>query len=155
MSYIFFVAPTDADVGLTSVCLGLVRAMDQVGVSVGFCKPIEQRSAQDKGPERSTTLLNAIMGLNPAQPLEFEYAQQKMEKHLDDQLMEEVIKVCECSNKDYDVMVVEGLAPSAHDNFIMKLNVQIARTLNSDVILVAVPGEATKGSLNNERLNNE
>ncbi|MEO0442267.1 MAG: phosphate acetyltransferase [Pseudomonadota bacterium] len=149
MSYIFFVAPTGAGVGLTSVCLGLVRAMDQVGVSVGFCKPIEQRNAQDKGPERSTTLLNAIMGLKPAKPLSFEYAQQKMENRLSDQLMEEVIQIYEQSNKHYDVMVVEGLTPSAQDNFIMKLNVHIARTLNSDVILVSAQAGAASERFNN------
>ncbi len=149
MSYIFFVAPTNAGVGLTSVCLGLVRAMDQVGVSVGFCKPIEQSNTQDKGPERSTTLLNAIMGFNPAKPLSFEYAQQKMERRLGDQLMEEVIQVYEQSNNHYDVMIVEGLAPTAQDNFIMKLNVHIARTLTSDVILVSARGSITKEHLNN------
>ncbi len=153
MAYIYFVAPTGPSVGLTSVCLGLVRAMDQVGVRVGFCKPIEQRNASEadpyKGPERSTTLLNSIMGIQPAKPLLLEYAQQKMEQHLDDQLMEEIIEVFEESSKDCDVMIVEGLAPTAQDNFIMKLNVQMARTFNCDVILVGAQGEATTERLNN------
>src|SRR5690554_7139867 len=43
-----FVAPTGLNSGLTSICLGLVRALDSVGLRVGFCKPVSQpREAGD------------------------------------------------------------------------------------------------------------
>ncbi|MEM9102700.1 MAG: phosphate acetyltransferase [Pseudomonadota bacterium] len=159
MAYVYFMSPAGPSVGLTSVCLGLVRALDQVGVSVGFCKPIEQRanlrsessethSEQYQGPERSTHLLKQIMALEPAEPIGFETAQQQMENKQADQLMEQVIEVFEKSNKDYDVMIVEGLAPTVQDNFIMKLNVLMARTLNADVILVSAKGQASLERLN-------
>ncbi len=44
MTKIFFIAPTAINSGLTSVCLGLVRAFDTIGLRVGFFKPISQSS---------------------------------------------------------------------------------------------------------------
>ena len=37
------VAPAGRQVGLTTVCLGLVRALDRQGVRVAFAKPIAAR----------------------------------------------------------------------------------------------------------------
>lgn len=37
-----YIAPTSMNSGLTSVCLGLLRALERVGVSVGFYKPFRQ-----------------------------------------------------------------------------------------------------------------
>ncbi|HXP95286.1 MAG TPA: AAA family ATPase, partial [Telmatospirillum sp.] len=38
----FFLAPMAQDVGLTSMALGLVRALQRDGINVGFVKPISQ-----------------------------------------------------------------------------------------------------------------
>ena len=38
----FFIAPTGFGVGLTSISLGLVRALQRAGLKVGFFKPIAQ-----------------------------------------------------------------------------------------------------------------
>lgn len=148
MPHNYFLAPTGPGVGLTSVCLGLTRALDQIGVRVGFCKPISQIPNTQNGPERSTTIVNQTMGATPAQPLELEYAQQKIEQGLDDQLMEEVIQVYQNSSENYDVMIVEGLAPTAQDNYISRLNLQMARALNCDIILVASQLDYTDAQLN-------
>lgn len=149
MAHTYFLAPTGPGVGLTSVCLGVTRALDQVGVRVGFCKPISQiPPLQSGGPERSTAIINRIMGATPAEPLALEYAQQKVEQGLVDQLMEEVIQVYQNSAENYDVMIVEGLAPTAQDNYISRLNIQMSRALNSDVILVA-----SQQNYNDEQLN--
>lgn len=59
----FFVAPTTSGTGLTSVCLGLVRSFDQIGVRVAFFKPIAQIYGGDTGLERSTHLIRATVGL--------------------------------------------------------------------------------------------
>ncbi len=39
---LFIAPPTSLDSGLTSVCLGLLRALEREGVSVGFYKPFSQ-----------------------------------------------------------------------------------------------------------------
>ncbi|WP_108124693.1 phosphate acetyltransferase [Saccharospirillum mangrovi] len=136
MQHSFFVTATGTGTGLTSVCLGLVRALEQRGVKVAFCKPIAQTQNRDAGPERSTHLIKATLGLEPAQPLSLGYAQQQLAQNRTDALMEEVIQVFQQSAGDADVVIVEGLVPVADESYIGKLNVNLARALDADVILV-------------------
>ena len=42
----YYLAPTQPDVGLTSVSLGLLRALQRRGLKVAFCKPITKRTAE-------------------------------------------------------------------------------------------------------------
>lgn len=136
MQHSFFVTATGTGTGLTSVCLGLVRALEQRGVKVGFCKPIAQHQARESGPERSTHLIKATLGLDPAQPLTLAYAQQQLAANQTDALMEEVIQIYQQSAADADVVIVEGLVPAADESYIGKLNVNLARALDADIILV-------------------
>ena len=45
----FFIAPTGFGVGLTSISLGLVGALERSGLKVGFFKPIAQPHPGDTG----------------------------------------------------------------------------------------------------------
>lgn len=137
MQHSFFVTATGTGTGLTSVCLGLVRALEQRGVKVAFCKPIAQTQGRENGPERSTHLVKATLGLEPAQPLTLAYAQQQLAENRTDALMEEVIQIYQQSAGDADVVIVEGLVPVADESYIGKLNVNMARALDADVILVS------------------
>ena len=40
MTTAILVVPTEQRVGLTTVALGLVHALDREGIPVGFCKPV-------------------------------------------------------------------------------------------------------------------
>lgn len=53
MAKSLFIAPTSMGSGLTSVCLGLLRAMERVGISVGFYKPFCQ-SVNQENPNTTT-----------------------------------------------------------------------------------------------------
>ena len=64
----FFVAPTGFGVGLTSISLGLIRALQRTGLRVHFLKPIAQPHPGDMGPERSTELISRTLGLTPPSP---------------------------------------------------------------------------------------
>lgn len=148
MQHSFFVAPTGSGTGLTSICLGLVRALNHKGIKVAFCKPISQVAAQDTGPERSTHMISQIVGLRPASPLSLSYAQQQLALGRDDELMEEIISLYQSSAQDADVVIVEGLVPVANENYIAKLNVLLAKSLNSSVIFVASKNEYSNAQLN-------
>ena len=63
--YTLFLAPSGSDVGLTTMTLGLVRALDVRGVRVAFCKPIGQSFHHDDGPERSTHFIRSTTQLTP------------------------------------------------------------------------------------------
>ncbi|MCH8551432.1 MAG: phosphate acetyltransferase [Natronospirillum sp.] len=151
MQNAFFLAPTGAGTGLTSVTLGLIRAMERLGVRVAFCKPIAQIHEGDDGPERSTLLAEQILGMQPAQPLDLQYAQHQLTLGQKDQLMEEVIQVYQQSASDADLVIVEGLVPTANENYLSRLNIEMAKALGAPVILVSAKNEIRSDELN-ERL---
>ena len=62
MSHRLLVVPTGHGVGVTSVCLGIVRALDQLGVRYGFVRPI---SDADDGEDRSNALVRLTGTVNP------------------------------------------------------------------------------------------
>lgn len=148
MQHTFFMTAIGAGTGLTSVCLGLVRALDQLGIRVAFCKPIAQRYGTDPGPERSTHLINATLGLHPAAPISLATAQQALSQNKTDDLMEDVIQLFQQSAGEADVVIVEGLVPLGDENYIGKLNVNMARALDADVILVAAKNAESTAQLN-------
>src|SRR5690606_40171052 len=89
----FFIAPTDFGVGLTSISLGLVRALERDGLKVGFFKPIAQPHPGDEGPERSTELIARTLGLTPPKPLALAHVERMLgDGHLDE-LLEEIISL--------------------------------------------------------------
>ncbi|MFY0665376.1 MAG: phosphate acetyltransferase [Natronospirillum sp.] len=143
----FFLAPTGAGAGLTSVSLGLIRAMDRLGVRVAFCKPIAQIHGGD-GIERSTHLIQQTTGLQAATPLSLSYAQQQLAMGNRDKLMEEVIQIYQLSAQDADLVIVEGLVPLPNENYLTRLNIEIAKALDSWVILVAAKNELRSTELN-------
>lgn len=148
MKYTYFVSATSAGVGLTSVCLGLVRALEQLGVRVAFSKPIAQQSDLDNGPERSTHLINATLGLTPAKPVTLTYAQQQLALGQTDKLMEEIISITQTSGEEADILIVEGLVPVVDENYIAELNRNMAKALDADVILVSAKNNDSTAQLN-------
>ena len=135
MPHTLYLAPCGAKVGLTSVALGLVRALDNRGVRVAFCKPIGQPHAKSTGPERSTHFVRATTSLRPALPLSLEEAERLISSDRSDELMERVMRDFHESASDADVVVVEGLAHSTDMPLGATLNVQLVRTLSAQVIL--------------------
>ena len=137
----FFLAPTRYGVGLTSVSLGLVRALDSLGLRVKFFKPIAQLHLGDKGPERSTKLVQRIMDHEPATPITSYHAEDLLGDNKGDVLMEEIVALFDHASKGAEVMVVEGLVPTRQMPYANRLNSDMAKTLNAEIILVTEPGE--------------
>ena len=133
---ILFLAPSGSEVGLTTIALGLVRALDARGVRVGFCKPIGQRVAHDDGPERSTLFIRSTTTLQPADPIYPAEAAQLISSGETEQLLEKVIAKFHESRADADVMVVEGIVHSPEWPTAAAINKKLARALSANVILV-------------------
>ena len=53
MSRTVLVAPTEPGVGLTAVCLGLIHALQESGVDVGYYKPLAQPRAHGRRDGRT------------------------------------------------------------------------------------------------------
>jgi phosphate acetyltransferase len=149
MTHSFYLAPVGMGTGLTSACLGLVRALDRLGVRVAFLKPVAQSFGNDC-VERSNQLINATIGLQPIAPLSLQYAKQLLAKGDTDRLLEEIVKIYQQSAETADVVVIEGLVPVNGENYIDKINQQIAQALNSDVVLVAAQNGKPLSDLNQQ-----
>ena len=62
MKHAYFLSPSGQGAGLTTVALGVARALQRRGVSVAFFKPIAQPHPDDDARERSD--LYAEVALN-------------------------------------------------------------------------------------------
>ncbi len=137
----FFLAPTRYGVGLTSVTLGLVRALDNLGLRVKFFKPIAQLHVGDTGPERSTKLVQRIMDHEPPTPISSHRAEDLLGDNKGDVLMEEIVALFNDASGDAEVIVVEGLVPTRNMPYANRLNSDMAKSLNAEVILVSEAGD--------------
>lgn len=150
-----FIAPTSMDSGLTSVCLGLLRALERVGVSVGFYKPFSQsvhqgESQHNDGKDASVAFVRARSALEPPPPMSLKEAQQLLNKGKSDLLMETIVGEYQKVAKTVDVVIIEGLVPDRSEAYIARLNVELARNLGSEVVLVSTPKNATARELDEE-----
>lgn len=147
MTKALFISPTAESSGLTSVCLGIVRALDNLGIRVTFFKPVTQSVRYGKGVDRSIHFIKAKTQINPCTPIEYEQAQYLMSQKKGDELQEQIIAAfTECSSHA-DVVIIEGLVPEQSSQYATTINVETARNLNADVILVASPGQMTPSEL--------
>src|SRR6516165_7952260 len=150
MKHAFFLAPAGIDVGLTTIALGLVSALDQRGVRVAFFKPIAQRREGDTGPERSTHFIRATTNLRTADPIPLPKATKTIAEQGLDALMGDVIAAYHESTGSADVVVVEGLLPAAGDHYLGLVSQELVKTLNAQVILVASRADRTTAQIDNQ-----
>lgn len=143
----YFLAPTGFGVGLTSASLGLVAALQRSGLKVGFFKPIAQPHAGDLGPERSSELIARTHSLNSPRPLPLARVEQMLGDGHQDELMEEIISLYHEAAADKDVMVVEGMVPTRQVSYAARVNQDLAKSLDADVILVSAPDSETIAEL--------
>lgn len=140
MARTIMLVPVGFGVGLTSVSMGIVHALERHGTKVNFFKPVAQPSHGDTGPERSS----AIIGKNPnvKPPLSFTqaYVAHLVSSDKADTLLEEIVERANQAQADNDVLVIEGLVPTKKQQYSSRLNNQIAKALDAEVIFVTSPG---------------
>jgi len=141
MPHTFYLVPSGGGVGLTSLALGLVRALDNRGIRVAFFKPIGQPVGHDTGPERSTYFIRRLSPLTPATPISLEEAGRMILARRTDELLERVMRDFHASAGNADVVVVEGLV-EMHDSLSASdLNLQLVQTLSAQVIVAGSLGQ--------------
>ncbi|MBV7316864.1 phosphate acetyltransferase [Shewanella sp. NIFS-20-20] len=141
--------PIGTGVGLTSVSLGMVRALERHGVKVQFFKPISQLRSHDTGPERSTTILSKSPTVNPLEPFDMEHAEALIRGDEQDILMEQIIaRASECA-ANTETLIVEALVQTRSHSFADDVNYTMAKALDADVIFVATPGNDSPTALMN------
>ncbi|MCC6135257.1 MAG: phosphate acetyltransferase [Candidatus Contendobacter sp.] len=143
MATAILVVPTEQRVGLTTVALGLVHALDREGIPVGFCKPISQPHASDTGPERSTRLARIVTSINPPEPILVAEAESLLGHDKENVLLEEIISRYEQAAQNASVVIVEGLVDTEEQPYGTHLNAKMAQGLDAKIIIVAAPGRDT------------
>lgn len=137
MSRTIMLIPTGTSVGLTSVSLGVIRAMEQKGVSLSVFKPIAQpRNGGENTPDQTTSIVRASSSIPAAKPLKMSYVESLLSNNQQDVLMEQIIANYHTNSKDAEVILVEGLVPTRKHQFAQALNYEIAKTLNAEIVFV-------------------
>ncbi len=140
MANSFFIAPTALNSGLTSVSLGLVRALDKMGIRVGFFKPVAPVEGDDGQSDSSVHFARSISGQESPEPMTLTEAQRYLSRGDKGLLMEKIVEKYQSLTEFCDVVIVEGLVPDRNEPYTVRLNIDIANNLDSEVILVAAPG---------------
>ena len=128
------VVPAGRSVGLGTVCLGLVRALDRQGVRVAFVKPIAVR-----GEDRLVSLMKLGAHLNPPDPLSREQVEELLAAGDDQTLMEQVVAICNKASDGADVLVAEGMVPEPGMVFSARVNALMKKALDADLVPVGSP----------------
>jgi len=128
--------PTGTSVGLTSVSLGVIRAMERKGVRLSVFKPIAQPRAGGDSPDQTTTIIRKNSSIPAAVPLAMGRVESLLGSNQQDVLMEEIIANYHENTKDAEVVLVEGLVPTRKHQFASALNYEIAKTLNAEIVFV-------------------
>lgn len=140
MSHTLFLAPIGSSVGLTTVALGVLRALDSRGVRVAFFKPIGQVQGRDNTVERSTHFVRQTTALEPTPPLPLDEAERLIVSHRSDELMSRVVADYHRSARDADIVVVEGLVHTPDSPLEVEINARMIETLSAELILVGAVG---------------
>ncbi|WP_350304368.1 phosphate acetyltransferase [Photorhabdus viridis] len=138
--------PTSTSVGLTSVSLGVIRSMEQKGVSLSVFKPIAQSrccGAQDQ----TTTIIRSHSSIKTAEPLDMAYVESLLTTNQKDVLMEKIVALYHENTKDAEVILIEGLVPTRKHPFAQSLNYEIAKTLNAEIVFVLALGSDSQEQL--------
>ncbi len=143
----FFIAPTGFGVGLTSISLGMVGALQRAGLKVGFLKPIAQPHPGDLGPERSSELIARTHDLHSPRPLALAHVERLLGDGDLDALLEEIISQYQEAARGKDVVIVEGMVPTRQASYAARINVHLAKSLDAEVILVSAPEQESLGEL--------
>lgn len=141
MTRTLLVVPTGHGVGLTATCLGLVNALRQRGVNVGFYKPLAQPRARGTGDDRSTALITLTSGLRPPEPIPAGQVEHQLSENALDALMEQAVGAAEPVIADHDVVILEGLVPGAGLVYAGRVNLALAKAFDADVLLVGAACE--------------
>jgi phosphate acetyltransferase len=130
-----FIAPTGLHSGLNSISIALLHALDTQGIKASFFKPVAPYTEGDI--ERSTQMVKQTYPLNPPQPMPLKQAQQLISAGQTDRLLEDLVGLHYMATSGTEVAIIEGLVPDRSEPYTAKLNAEIAKSFNADIILVS------------------
>ncbi|MDN3651233.1 phosphate acetyltransferase [Thalassotalea ponticola] len=130
--------PVGFGVGLTSSALGLYHKLQQLGVDVGYFKPITQpsRNVLHGDTQAAPDLANIQEHSIPISVLEEKVGDDKL-----DVVLEEIVANFE--RFDNDIIVIEGMIKTTKHTYAARINAEVAQALSADIIFVTTPDNDT------------
>ncbi|WP_417227269.1 AAA family ATPase [Amphritea sp.] len=139
MSQALLIAPTGVGAGLTTAVLGLFQAMNRKGIKVHFFKPIGQEDS-DK-VDSTIAMLQGDCSAPIAEPVAIRDVEQLVSQDKGNQLLEQLVARYEQNLPvDNEVVIIEGMVHTESQPYATRINQEIAKALDAQVILVATPG---------------
>ncbi|MFM2485306.1 phosphate acetyltransferase [Celerinatantimonas yamalensis] len=140
--------PIGDGVGVTSVSLGMVRAMERNGVNVNFFKPIAQSNYYRRsGPERSTEIIRNATNITPPESFAADVAENMISANQVDDLLEMIVARYNDGTQNSEVVVIEGLVPNSSSSYASTVNYGVAKALDADIVFVTSPGNNSSQQL--------
>ncbi|SNT28224.1 phosphate acetyltransferase [Tropicimonas sediminicola] len=134
---VLFLASANLEAGLTSMALGLARALQREGLNVAFSKPIGQSPLGAGGTaDPSIAFARDLCNLPVTGSLPLTRASDLVAAGDIDGLMDEVVDLMDELHGDYDVLVVEGLVAVETDTLALPVNAAMCRALGADLVPV-------------------
>lgn len=143
----FFIAATGQNVGKTTTCLGLMKALQQKGLSVGFMKPVGQEAAKNLAVDKDVVLFkeyfqlpDKLEGMSPVLfPRGFtrDYLDGKVDKA---KLTDKILASFQAIEKEKNLVIVEGTGHTGVGSIVDLNNAQVAALLNCPMILIGKGG---------------
>ena len=131
-----YLVPVSQEVGLTSMALGLVRALQLAGIRVGFVKPIFQPEAVKGDHDLAVHFARTLCGTATPEAIFPQHAAELVRCGQLGGLMEEVVAKIESVRANHDVVIVEGLIPEVDIQIATRVNIEMIKSLGADVVPV-------------------
>ena len=148
MSRTIILIPISAGVGLTSVSLGLLQALEQKGAKIGFMKPISQPNTDEDKLDRTTSIVRTTStSIETAEPFMLSVAENLIGQNQSDVLLEKIVEHHQQLSKNNEIVIVEGLIPTRKHSYANSINYEIAQALDAEIILVSAPATETPAQL--------
>lgn len=148
MSKRIYVAATRQNDGKTTVCMGLISALLERGLRVGYMKPVGQRIVKsgDAVVDEDVLLIKAIYDLcgdlQDTSPIGIPrgFTEQYIRGQITSDLPDRIVQSFENLSRQCDILIVEGTGHAGVGSIIDLSNAKVAHLLGAEVLIVTVGG---------------
>ncbi|MBI3947259.1 MAG: AAA family ATPase [Armatimonadetes bacterium] len=143
-----FIAATQQNEGKTTVALGLISALQNRGMAVGFIKPVGQRYQEVRGmklDEDAVLIAEAahldaeLTAMSPV-AVEARFTRDYIDHPVPNDLLQRIDAAFEAASRDKEFMVIEGTGHAGVGSCFDMSNARVARHLKTGVVLVSGGG---------------
>jgi BioD-like phosphotransacetylase family protein len=143
-----YIVGTQRHAGKTTFCIGLITALRQRGLTVGYTKPLGQRVTNVAGQAIHDDALVVSKALNirseESKSMAIALTRGRVEKEIYDlkapQLAGKVLKTCQTLQRENDVVVVEGMGHVAMGSCLKMSAAEVAKIVNAKALLISGGG---------------